>query len=85
MQTLWIRLNSLDDIRKLLDITNRQEFICYLEDDTAKVNVRRPMEVFSLDFSKDLRLYINGGSDDSEKRLKNLICRETHCVSDREE
>ena len=65
MNTFYIKLSTIEDIRKFVDIVTRQDYDIDLSSGRYVVDAKSIMGIFSLDLSKPIRLEAH--SEDTEK------------------
>ena len=67
MNTFYIKLSTIEDIRKFVDIVTRQDYDIDLSSGRYVVDAKSIMGIFSLDLSKpiDLNIHADGAALDS--------------------
>ena len=60
MKELKIMLNTIEDVKDFVNITNRYEFDCDLVSGRYAVDAKSIMGIFSLDLEKPLNMVIRG-------------------------
>ena len=60
MKELKIMLNTIEDVKEFVNITNRYEFDCDLISGRYAVDAKSIMGIFSLDLEKALNMVIRG-------------------------
>ena len=60
MKELKIMLNTIEDVKEFVNITNRYEFDCDLISGRYAVDAKSIMGIFSLDLGKALNMVIRG-------------------------
>ena len=66
MREFWIRLGSVRDVQDFVDIASTRGFTVTVRDANNKIRAESFMELFCLDFSRDLRVVC----DCSEEQLE---------------
>lgn len=60
MKELRIMLNTIEDVKDFVNITNRYEFDCDLVSGRYAVDAKSIMGIFSLDLEKPVNMVIRG-------------------------
>jgi len=67
MKELKVMLDTIEDVKEFVNITNRYEFECDLISGRYAVDAKSIMGIFSLDLTKPLNMVIRGGEAAAEK------------------
>ena len=74
MNTFYIKLSTIEDIRKFVDIVTRQDYDIDLSSGRYVVDAKSIMGIFSLDLSKPITLEVySDHCDDLLEELKPYI------------
>ena len=74
MNTFYIKLSTIEDIRKFVDIVTRQDYDIDLSSGRYVVDAKSIMGIFSLDLAKPIKMEIHSDScDDLMNELKPYI------------
>ena len=75
MNTFYIKLSTIEDIRRFVDIVTRQDYDIDLSSGRYVVDAKSIMGIFSLDLSKpiNLNIHADAGLDESLEILKPYI------------
>ena len=66
MNTFYIKLSTIEDIRKFVDIVTRQDYDIDLSSGRYVVDAKSIMGIFSLDLSRPIDLNIHAEGDAEE-------------------
>ena len=71
MNTFYIKLSTIEDIRKFVDIVTRQDYDIDLSSGRYVVDAKSIMGIFSLDLSKpiDLNIHADGAALDNVMQI----------------
>ena len=70
MNTFYIKLSTIEDIRKFVDVVTRRDYDIDLSSGRYVVDAKSIMGIFSLDLSKPLNLTVH--SDDCDEFLDEI-------------
>ena len=70
MNTFYIKLSTIEDIRKFVDIVTRQDYDIDLSSGRYVVDAKSIMGIFSLDLTKGIQLEAEAPADQEGAFLK---------------
>jgi len=72
LKELKVMLNTIEDVKEFVTITNKYGFDCDLVSGRYAVDAKSIMGIFSLDLSKPLGMVIRGDGAAEEKLLEDI-------------
>ncbi len=67
MKTIWVKLNSLEDVKKFACAAGEHPLRIYADTGAVSIDARSLMALFCLDLRQPVRVRIEGAADETEK------------------